>query len=159
MVAIKHVLSKLVVKVIVSCFLSIGLVAILSSQVQILISNSDSLPEHYFLCCRHLTPKLNNYSVVWSDWYKNRVIKKIVGVSGDRIWYDQYGQLLVNKEVIGVPQTRTTDGRRLHPITAQVILDGLVFLAGSHPRSFDSRYQEFGLVPINKLGGLVIPLL
>lgn len=143
----------------ISCLLVIALVAILTKEVQILISNTDSLPQHYFLRFRNKAPKLNNYTVVWNNWYKQRVIKKIVGVSGDRIWYDHDNQLFVNNQLIGAPQPIAADGKKLHPIKAQIIPKNLVFLAGEHLRSFDSRYAEFGLVPINKLEGLVIPLL
>ena len=152
-------LAKSLLKFMISFLLTIALVAILMKNVQLLISETDSLSQHYFLLYRHITPKLNNYSTVWSDWYGKRVIKKIVGVSGDRIWYDHHGQLLVNKQLIGIPCPIATDGSKLNPIKAQIIADGLVFLAGSHPRSFDSRYAEFGLVAVNKLEGLVVAIL
>jgi len=142
-----------------SFFLAIGLVAVITKKVSILISETDSLPQHYFLLYRNSTPKLHDYTALWSDWYGKRVIKKIVGVSGDRIWYDANGQLLVNQQPIGYLQAQASDGRALQPIKAQVIKNGMVFVAGSHARSFDSRYAEFGLVAVNKLEGLVVAIL
>lgn len=138
---------------------SIGLVLVVSQQVRFLISETDSLPQHYFLHLPKIKPKLNNYTVVWSDWYSGKVIKKIVGISGDRIWVDQNNQMLVNNLTIGIPEQIASDGRRLHATPSQIIPNEQVFLYSSHLKSFDSRYQELGLVPLSKLQGLVIPLI
>ena len=150
---------KRAVTLIISFLLAVGLVAIISNYCCILISNTNSLPQHYFLHCHKSSPKLNDYSVTWSNWYGDRVIKKIVGIAGDSVWYNQKGELMVNDQLIGVPQKIASDGRALNPIQPQTIPEGLVFLAAEHPKSFDSRYQEFALVPTTKLEGLVIPLL
>jgi|JI6StandDraft_1071083.scaffolds.fasta_scaffold183412_3 hypothetical protein len=140
-------------------FGSVYFVWVVSQQVRVLISETDSLPQHYFLHLPKIKPKLNNYTVVWSDWYSGKVIKKIVGISGDRIWRDQNNQMVVNNLTIGIPEQIASDGRRLHATPAQIIPNEYVFLYSSHIKSFDSRYQELGLVPLSKLQGLVIPLI
>lgn len=48
---------------------------------------------------------------------------------------------------------RTKYGDPLTPLRAERIPAGYVFVAGDHPRSFDSRYEEFGLVPLDKIWG------
>ena len=53
-------------------------------------------------------------------------------------------------------QEKTSDGKPLTPISATSISEGYVFVAGDHPNSFDSRYEEFGLVPIEKVWGKAI---
>lgn len=138
-------------------FGSICLVFILSQNLRFLISETDSLAQHYFIQVRLMPPKLNNYTVVWSDWYRGLIIKKIIGAAGDKIWFDD-GKLFVNDLKIGSYKNIATDGRALHPIAAQTIPKDYVFLASTHSQSFDSRYQELGLVAICKLKGLVFPL-
>jgi len=96
---------------------------------------------------------------VWSDWYAGKIIKKIVGISGDRIWYDKNNQMFVNDLKVGVPKQVASDGRQLHATPAQIIPEGQVFLYSEHIASFDSRYQELNLIPLAKLQGLVIPLI
>ena len=138
---------------------SMYLVFVISQRIHFLISETDSLEQHYFLHCHKIKPKLNHYTVVWSDWYSGKIIKKIVGVPGDRIWYDQNNQMFVNDLKIGVPKHVASDGRRLHATPAQIIPEGQVFLYSEHIASFDSRYQELNLIPTSKLQGLVIPLI
>ena len=59
------------------------------------------------------------------------------------------------RDTIGM---ETSDGRRLYATPAQTIPKEYVFLYSGHIQSFDSRYQELGLVPLSKLQGLVVPL-
>lgn len=81
--------------------------------------------------------------------------KKIVGGPGD--WYRVEGdKVYVNETVIG----------RRHALVLQKIdrplaqstrvPDGHVVIAGTHPRSFDSRY--FGPVPATAIEGHLVPL-
>jgi conjugal transfer pilin signal peptidase TrbI len=133
-------------------------VLFLSSQIGFLISETDSLPAHYFLHMKEINPKIGHYTVVWNDWYSKKVIKKVLGKSGDKIWYHNNGTLFVNNIAVGVPKTQSRDGRVLTPISAQIIPEGYVFLYAEHVRSFDSRYQEFGLVALSQLQGRVFPL-
>jgi signal peptidase I len=51
---------------------------------------------------------------------------------------------------------RTTGGDPLTPLSAKIIPEGALFVLGDHPRSFDSRYEEFGLVPVDKIWGKAI---
>jgi conjugal transfer pilin signal peptidase TrbI len=81
-----------------------------------------------------------------------------VGVASDVLHYDVDGVLWVNEQRIGLPQPCTRCQQPLHKIEPGLIPSGFVFVAGTHPRSFDSRYQEVGLIAIERLEGLVIPL-
>ena len=139
--------------------LGVGAIAGFCSQANFLISETASLPQHYFLQLRNLNPKPKHYTAVFNPWYGQKVVKQILGIDGDRVWYDSKGVLYVNEQMVGVPQLRATDGRRLTPLDAQIIPQGFVFLYAKHAQSFDSRYQEFGLVATSSLEGRVIPLL
>jgi conjugal transfer pilin signal peptidase TrbI len=81
-----------------------------------------------------------------------------VGVASDVLYYDVDGVLWVNEQRVGLPQPETRQHEPLHKIAPGPIPSGFVFVAGTHPRSFDSRYQEVGLIAIERLEGLVIPL-
>jgi signal peptidase I len=51
---------------------------------------------------------------------------------------------------------RTTEGDPLTPLSAKVIPEGALFVLGDHPRSFDSRYEEFGLVKMENVWGKAV---
>ena len=77
--------------------------------------------------------------------------KRVLGLPGDLISR--------NKDVLSIGSYRlpllkhTKDGQPLTPLSISCVPQDHVFVAGDHPRSFDSRYEEFGLVPIEKIWG------
>lgn len=151
-------------------FVVLGLIALVSTQVSIVYSQSNSLPYHLFLNLKHLTPKKGQYTCFHSPWYGGQVIKKVVGMEGDIVTYDKNGNLWlvtfdrepkfqVKRLRIGKQQEFAKDGRKLTPIQAGFIPKGKVFVVGEHERSFDSRYEELGLILIKELQGRLIALL
>jgi len=60
-----------------------------------------------------------------------------------------------HKEVypIGKLLQKTKEGKPLHPIKNTIIPEGYVFVSTDHPHSFDSRYEEFGLVKQEHISG------
>ena len=130
----------------------------LHENVRLIQNISSSLPQSYFLQVRHLYPRLGQYTLAWNERLSGNVIKQVIGKAGDQLWYDDTGTLWLNKRKIGKPYTKGTDGTPLTSIPAGIIPQGFVFLYAPHPRSFDSRYQEFGLVPQSALRGRLIPL-
>lgn len=79
-------------------------------------------------------------------------VKKLMGLSGDRMEIkDQH--MYVNGIDVGFVRTHTKDGRKLTPIQASRIPQGYVFVMATHPYSFDSRYQEFGLIKLENVQG------
>jgi len=95
--------------------------------------------------------------------------KRVLGVFGDRILKDRHGirvSLLHCKNNPGKAQPciskvlplldKTSKGKPLTPISAKVIPKNYVFVAGDNPNSFDSRYEEFGLVPVQKIWGKAV---
>ena len=129
-----------------------------SNNLKFLISETDSLSYHYFLHFPKIKPGLYDYTAIESDWYQGKIIKQIVGRSGDEIWQDKNGHIFVNQLNIGNALKISSDGKALTPIKSQTIPQGYVFLCSDHARSFDSRYEELGLVPLSSLEGLVVPL-
>jgi conjugal transfer pilin signal peptidase TrbI len=132
--------------------------AYLNTQVYFCVSETTSLAQHYFLHLPHVKPKLNDYTMVYSPWLNQKIIKKIIGVGGDFIWFNQNGDCYIDTQWVGPLHPIAFDQRTLNPIESQTIPKDYVFLHGSHPYSFDSRYEELGLVPTSSLQGRVIPL-
>jgi conjugal transfer pilin signal peptidase TrbI len=88
------------------------------------------------------------------------LVKEIAGTAGDTLTYDATGNLWVGRQLrVGKPRKKAKDGRTLTPIKPGVIPEGMAFVMGSHERSFDSRYEELGLVPKRHLRGRAIALL
>ena len=143
-------------------FISIG---IFSEHVHFIKSPTDSLPQRYFVQFPNVTPKKGDLTVVYNGFYKGKIIKRIIGTAGDQVSTDARGNIFINQEKVGKVCERTefcatqTDGKDAITLTAikpQVIPEGRVFLHSTHPKSFDSRYSEVGLVAVSDLEGKVV---
>jgi type IV secretory pathway protease TraF len=130
----------------------------ISEQVRFIKSPTDSLPEHYFVQLTKFTPTKGDLTIVHNQFYGGSLIKKIIGQAGDRISTDAVGDLWVGQKLVGKVYPQTGEGKKLTRTKDQVIPEGEVFLYSPHPKSFDSRYQEVGLVPVVALEGLVIAI-
>lgn len=74
----------------------------------------------------------------------------VVTVSGQTVW--------LNGQPVGEAKTHAFDGQPLHPIPAGVIPAGHFYVQGTGPDSFDSRYQESGLVRAEQVLGTAVVL-
>lgn len=87
--------------------------------------------------------------------------KRVIGIPGDKILHTKEGIKIKSAKTDGetylskalLPLKETSRGKALTPLTSSVVPEGYVFVAGDNPHSFDSRYEEFGLVPIEKIWG------
>jgi conjugal transfer pilin signal peptidase TrbI len=137
---------------------SLMIVSAALDQISIIYSPSDSLPYRLFLELKPIKPQVGHYAYFNSHWYGGRVIKKVVGQGGDAMSYDPGGNLWVGNQKVGTSLSISKDGRDLTPIQAGIIPQGMVFMKGEHERSFDSRYEELGLIPEKLLGGRVFAI-
>ena len=64
----------------------------------------------------------------------------------------------INGEEVGVAKLQAYDHSPLDPITPTVIPPGHYYVQGTSPDSFDSRYQDSGLVRAEQVVGVVVPL-
>lgn len=147
---------KYILKGFFGVFLGFSAIAWAKNYVCVLYSATNSLPYHYFLEFKQVTPKKGQYTVFESPWYGGKVIKEIAGIAGDKMTYDEDGKLWVGDQLIGCPKDKSFDGRTLTPLEPGVIPKDFVFLKGDHERSFDSRYAELGLIHVKNLQGRVI---
>ena len=84
--------------------------------------------------------------------------KRIAGVPGDLVSV-RGRDVFVNGTFVGRAKPVTFDRRPLDPIASTVIPPGKVYVQGSGPDSFDSRYRSSGLVDLHDVVARVRPLL
>lgn len=142
--------------------LILGVIAFIAPfKSSLLVNKSDSLPHKlYFLV------KSNNWqkgdvvaikNFVNSYTQNQHFTKQIVGVAGDVITVAN-DYVLVNGIACAKLKSQTKDHRKLTPIMAQTIPQQYFLVLAQHNDSFDSRYQEFGLVKEDYIEGKVYPI-
>ena len=83
--------------------------------------------------------------------------KRIAGVAGDTVTVADR-EVFINGVSVGRAKTHTFDRRPLEPIEATVIPPGFLYVQGTSPDSFDSRYRASGLVAVRDVAAKVQPL-
>ena len=83
--------------------------------------------------------------------------KIVRGLPGDVVTVAKR-HVAINGEGVGVAKTKAYDSRPLAPINPTVIPTGQYYVQGTSPNSFDSRYQDSGLVRAEQIIGVVVPL-
>lgn len=139
--------------------LFIALVSVFGLNYQISrFNNTYSLPHGLFITNPFEAPiKCGDYIVFNHIASPDRVIKKVLGVEGDVIGHNA-NRVWVHEQQLTLKSTRR-NGTILTPLKTSVVPKGMVFVAGEHVDSFDSRYEEFGLVPLSDVRGRVWPVL
>lgn len=87
-----------------------------------------------------------------NPYFDGELVKRVAGIEGDLISVSN-GIVYVNGVQVGPAKPKTRKGYPLTPASRRFIPKGFVFVAGDHIDSFDSRYEEFGLVPLSRLQG------
>lgn len=82
--------------------------------------------------------------------------KLVAGLPGDQVRVDGRN-VWVGDEYVGFAKLKTSDGRPLSPIKASAVPEGFLYVRGTSMDSFDSRYDEAGLVSRRALIGKVVP--
>ena len=83
--------------------------------------------------------------------------KRIAGVAGDSVTVKDR-DVFINGVHVGHAKTHTFDRRPLEPIASTVIPPGFLYVQGTGPDSFDSRYRSSGLVAVHDVAAKVRPL-
>lgn len=86
-------------------------------------------------------------------------VKIVAGIAGDIISIKSDRQVYVNDKFIGKAVTSFKDGSKPVIIRAQTIPDKKFFAYTNHERSYDSRYEEIGLISIDDIYGFAYPIL
>lgn len=134
----------------------------LITYTQFLEVSSDSLEDiHYLLV--HKTTSVKRGDIISIQGHPPQYVgehiftKRVVGLPGDQItktknWLKIKAK---NSSIISIFPLleKTKNGQVLTPLSFKIIPEGHLFVGGDHPRSFDSRYEEFGLVPMESVWG------
>ena len=160
--ALKSHLSFLTARSVIGILLMCSTFIFFLRTTHLVLNQSSSLPHKAFLILKGVRPVLGEcvaFTLLPNDRWKGvRVIKRVVGVAGDTVRH-VHNKMWVGNTKVGVPLEKAKDGGPLTPLTFKgVIPDGYFFVVGSHERSFDSRYEEVGLIPEQHMIGKAIPL-
>ena len=122
---------------------------IVQTQTHLAINHTPSLPYKAFLCVKGLKPQKGDLVSIQghqTKYFKDtHFTKRLLGLPGD--------------EIKSLPLKKLSkDLKPLHPINSKIVPEGYVFVATDHPDSFDSRYQEFGLVKREYISGKCVGL-
>jgi len=145
----------------VTLFLVYGIAA---TQIRLVLNATTSLPHKLFvLSKRHhssLTiPSKDRFILFYKPAIGTNVIKQVKGIPGSILSYDEQGRLWVDDFCVGKPHATSSSGKPVDAIQAGIIPPHFVFAYGSHERSFDSRYADFGLVPLDIIQGVGVAVL
>jgi conjugal transfer pilin signal peptidase TrbI len=134
----------------------------LGTSTQLLENVSESLDDVRYLLILKST-KIKRGDIVSIQGHTPHYVgdhnftKRVVGLPGDSITRDKTHMTLKAQNgafAITFPLlTQSKEGHPLTPLSLEVVPQGYLFVTGDHLRSFDSRYEEFGLVPMEKIYG------
>lgn len=154
-------IKKTVIGVGIFCLILAGF----GTYTQLLENVSESLDDVRYLLMLKST-KIKRGDIVsiqgHSPQYVGKHIftKRVVGLPGDYIIQGKTHLTLKAQNgafAITLPLlTQSKEGHPLTPLSHDVVPEGTLFVTGDHPRSFDSRYEEFGLVSMKKIYGKAV---
>lgn len=154
----KAAIGKTTIRIGIFCLILAGL----GSCTQLLENVSESLDDvRYLLVLK--TTKIKRGDIVsirghTPQYVGNHIFtKRVIGLPGDCIIRDtthlalkaQNGAFAFTLPLL----MQTKEGQPLTPLSLEVVPQGYFFVTGDHIRSFDSRYEEFGLVKKEKIYG------
>lgn len=129
--------------------LVVGVGNAIRERTLLTINMSESLDGKVFLIIKSygkpLDVKEDDYVAFMHLWVPGPLIKKLKGLPGDQI-FQENGNVYLNHQLIGPVLNKSRDQRTLTPGYVGIIPSHHYFVAGDHPRSFDSRYAEVGLL-------------
>lgn len=123
---------------------------------------TESLPNWAFIADADVFPmkgELVMFDPPENPYYSGRpFVKQIVGIAGDPVEV-RGRRIYVAGAFVGEAKEISQDGRPLEIISPQIVPEGFVFVAGTHADSYDSRYAEIGLIPVESIVGRAYPIL
>lgn len=126
---------------------------------RILINTSTSLPHTFYITNPKQAPvKRGDYIAFNHPASPQLIVKRVIGIEGDDILKTAQSVYIKGCERKLFLKEKRSDGSVLTAVNANVVPEKTFFVAGSHHGSFDSRYQEFGLIPLAQVRGQVWPI-
>jgi len=123
---------------------------------------TESLPQSYFLVIKGEMPVLGDYvKFLMPDtrYYRKDMpaVKVIRGVAGDVVTVDADRNFYINGEFIVKSKEWSLAGHRLDVGPTGVIPEGHYFVATPHVDGYDSRYNDIGWIPEERIVGRATP--
>ena len=154
----KATIGKTTIRIGIFCFILVGL----GTYTQLLENVSESLDDVRYLLIFKSTD-IRRGDIVSTRGHIPQYVgnyiftKRVIGLPGDRIIQNkthltikaQNGAFAITFPLL----TQSKEGQPLTPLSHEVIPQGYFFITGDHLHSFDSRYEEFGLVSMEKIYG------
>ena len=145
----------------VVCFCIYDLAA---TYIRFGLTATPSLPYRFFIFYKRQEPSLNVpehdcYVLFYHEAVNTHVIKHVKGLPGAHLRYDEEGQLWVDGYCVGKPHATSRAGKKVNRIQPGIIPEGYIFVYAPHDRSFDSRYEDFGLIPIQSIQGVGVAII
>ncbi len=125
-------------------------------------NKTESLPQKLFIIKTGQLPLKYDYLMFYAPATstlkpKSTVIKKVMGVAGDVV--TKKGQAFyINDEKVGIAKTHSLKGRPLREGKVGIIPQGKYFVWTPNKNSYDSRYDEIGLIDERYIMGVAYPL-
>lgn len=154
----KTAFVKSAIRIGIFCFILVGL----GTYTQLLENVSESLDDvRYLLIFK--TSNIKRGDIVSIRGHTPQYVgdhiftKRVIGLPGDRIIQNKTHLTLKAQNgafaIIFPLLMQSREGQPLTPLSQEIIPQGYFFVTGDHLRSFDSRYEEFGLIPMEKIYG------
>ncbi len=121
------------------------------------INNTSSVPYRFFLKTPFKNFARSHYVILRHSHSSLPLVKIIMGMSGDKITLEDQHVFVAGVDC-GEIKEQSRSGFALTPIEETMIPHGFVYVYAPHEESFDSRYAEFGLIPIEELEEVLWPL-
>ena len=132
------------------------------SHYQFAWNTTNSLPQKLFIIKIGTLPAKYDYVLFYAPITStlkqtDTIIKKVVGISGDIVTKEGQAFYIDGKK-IAVAKTHSLKGRPLRSGTVGMIPKGKYFAWTPHVDSYDSRYDEIGLIDERTIIGVAYPL-
>ena len=134
---------------IIASILLVILFFLLHVNVRIIRIKTASVPYKYCLHLLKTPPKKGDLCVFKKNGMT--IVKYIAAKEGDSVKIIRNSVFINGKEIC-----KLKPNGKFSPIMDQIIPAGYVFVMGTHPDSFDSRYEWFGLVKKEDIQGKAI---
>jgi len=162
---IKEYILKFVKNPIVIFFIALIItISALSRYYIILYNRTESLPNKLFLVKKNTLPqKCGDYIAfkpTSNRYYKNEIFVKIVGgFPNDIITKSHNRNVSINHRLVLKAKEKSLRGDSLEIIKFEgEIPQKYYFVYANHKDSYDSRYEEIGLINERKIIGIAVPI-
>lgn len=130
---------------------------VIHNQISIVFNKSYSLPGRVFLVLKGVEPKrgdLFGFRYAGTDFYKRGrvMVKMLKGVEGDEL-RTVGREIWINDHYVSKAKTVSLDGKPLTMTHERKLEHGEFYAHGTHIDSYDSRYENMGIIQQNQIIG------